>query len=143
MAGHGQTRPEQHQPRPPGTFQARVAMRPQPQPLPNCKTNPPRTSLRSGDTMGLGGGARPKQSQSAARPHQGLTSVSLFFIIFLLCIHRTPFTRGPVRRRTRRTHDATAREGKRLRRTLRWSPLRALNLIIYTSPQPTPGGGHV
>ena len=32
--------------------------------------------------MGLGGGARPQQTQSAARPHQGLTSVSLFFIIF-------------------------------------------------------------
>ena len=53
-------------------------MRPQPQPSHDCKTNPPRTSLRSGDTMGLGGGARPQQTQSAARPHQGLTSVSLF-----------------------------------------------------------------
>ena len=103
-------------------------MRPQPQPSQNCKTGPSRTSLRSGDTMGIGGGARPQQAQSAARPHQGLTSVSPFFI-FLLCIHRTPFTRGSVRRRTCRTHDAAVREGRRLRRTLRWSPLRALNLF--------------
>ena len=31
-------------------------MRPRPQPSHDCKTNPPRTSLRSGDTMGLGRG---------------------------------------------------------------------------------------
>ena len=29
--------------------------------------------------MGIGGGARPRQAQSAAQPHQGLPSVSLFF----------------------------------------------------------------
>ena len=55
------------------------AMRPQPQPLHDCKTSPSRTSLRSGDTMGIGEGARPRQAQSAAQPHQGLPSVSLFF----------------------------------------------------------------
>ena len=108
-------------------FRARVAMRPQPQPLHNCKTSPSRTSLRSGDTMGIGGGARPRQAESADQPHQGLPSVSLFF--FFLFTHRTPFTRGPVWQQTCRTHDATAREGERLRRTLRWSPLRALNLF--------------
>ena len=32
--------------------------------------------------MGLGGGARPQQTQSAAQPHQGLPSVSLFFFSF-------------------------------------------------------------
>ena len=32
--------------------------------------------------MGLGEGARPQQTQSAARPHQGLTSVSLLFLLF-------------------------------------------------------------
>ena len=30
--------------------------------------------------MGIGGGARPRQAQSAAQPHQGLPSVSLFFL---------------------------------------------------------------
>ena len=34
--------------------------------------------------MGLGGGARPQQTQSAARPHQGLTSVSFFFFSLFL-----------------------------------------------------------
>ena len=32
--------------------------------------------------MGIGGGARPQQTQSAARPHQGLPSVSLFLFLF-------------------------------------------------------------
>ena len=32
--------------------------------------------------MGIGGGARPQQTQSAARPHQGLPSVSLFYFSF-------------------------------------------------------------
>ena len=32
--------------------------------------------------MGIGGGARPRQAQSAAQPHQGLPSVSLFFFFF-------------------------------------------------------------
>ena len=99
-------------------------MRPQPQPLHDCKTSPSRTSLRSGDTMGIGGGARPQQTQSAVRPHQGLPSVSLFLSFISLF-----FIQNSVRRRTCRTHDATAREGQRLRRTLRWSPLRALNLL--------------
>ncbi len=99
-------------------------MRPQPQPLQNCKNGPSRTSLRSGDTMGIGGGARPQQTQSAVRPHQGLPSVSLF--LYFICLF---FIQNSVQRRTCRTHDATAREGQRLRRTLRWSPLRALNLL--------------
>ena len=35
--------------------------------------------------MGIGGGARPRQAQSAAQPHQGLPSVSfLFFSFFFL-----------------------------------------------------------
>ena len=29
--------------------------------------------------MGIGGGARPRQAQSAAQPHQGLPSVSSFY----------------------------------------------------------------
>ena len=33
--------------------------------------------------MGIGGGARPRQAQSAAQPHQGLPSVSFFFFSFL------------------------------------------------------------
>ena len=32
--------------------------------------------------MGIGGGARPRQAQSAAQPHQGLPSVSLFLFLF-------------------------------------------------------------
>ena len=32
--------------------------------------------------MGIGGGARPQTAQSAARPHQGLPSVSLFSFLF-------------------------------------------------------------
>ena len=67
-----------------------------------------------------------------AQPHQGLSSVSFFFFFFLFIFtHRTPFVRGPVRQQTCRTHDATAREGERLQRISRWSPLRALNLF-YT-----------
>ena len=57
-------------------------MRPEPQPLQNRKTSTTRTSLRSGDTMGIGGGARPRHAQSAAQPHQGLPRVSLFFSFF-------------------------------------------------------------
>ena len=34
--------------------------------------------------MGIGGGARPRQAQSAAQPHQGLLSVSLFFFSFFI-----------------------------------------------------------
>ena len=49
--------------------------------------------------------------------------VALFIFYFSL------FIQNSVRRRTCRTHDATAREGQRPRRTLRWSPLRALNLL--------------
>ena len=37
--------------------------------------------------MGLGGGARPQQTQSAARPHQELTSVSLFFFLFSFFVY--------------------------------------------------------
>ena len=107
-------------------------MRPQPQPLQNVKTSPSCTPLRSEDTMGMGRGARPQLLQNAAQLHQGLSSVSLFFSFsFLFFTHRTPFVRGPVRQQTCRTHDATAREGERLRRISRWSPLRALNLF-YT-----------
>ena len=32
--------------------------------------------------MGIGGGVRPRQAQSAAQPHQGLPSVSLFLFLF-------------------------------------------------------------
>ena len=74
--------------------------------------------------MGIGGEAQPQQTQSAVRPHQGLPSVSLFLSFISLF-----FIQNPVRRRTCRTHDATARERQRLRRILRWSPLRALNLL--------------
>ena len=74
--------------------------------------------------MGIGGEAQPQQTQSAVRPHQGLPSVSLFLSFISLF-----FIQNSVRRRTCRTHDATAREGQRPRRTLRWSPLRALNLL--------------
>ena len=114
-------------------------MRPQPPPAHDRKNNTPRTSLRFGDTMGTGEGARSQWTQSAVRPHQGLASVPPFF--FLLCVHRTPVTRGPVWRRTCRTHDATAREERRLRRTLRWSQLRALNSIIYTKSAAHPWRG--
>ena len=34
--------------------------------------------------MGIGGGARPRQAQSAAQPHQGLLSVSIFIFILIL-----------------------------------------------------------
>ena len=101
-------------------------MRPQPQPLQNCKTGPSRTSLCSGDSMGIGG-----RGTTTTGPKCGLTTlgapkcVILFFLFFLT--HRTPFTRGPVGQLTGRTHDAIAREGKRPRRTSRWSPLRTLN----------------
>ena len=55
-----------------------------PTPAPaNFKTGPSRTSLRSGDTMGIGEGARPRQAQNAAQPHQGLPSVSFFSFFFL------------------------------------------------------------
>ena len=42
--------------------------------------------------MGLGEGARPRQAQSAAQPHQGLPSVSLFsfFCFFLPTGLRSP-----------------------------------------------------
>ena len=99
-------------------------MRPQPSPAHDRKNNTPRTSLRFGDTMGTGEGARSQWTQSAVRPHQGLPSVLLFLYFISLF-----FIQNSVRRRTCRTHDATAREGQRLRRTLRWSPLRALNLL--------------
>ena len=33
--------------------------------------------------MGIGGGARPRQAQNAARPHQGLPTVSFFFFLLL------------------------------------------------------------
>ena len=52
-----------------------------------------------------------------------------FYLLFFT--HKTPFVRSPVRQQTCRTHDATAREGERLQRISRWSPLRALNLF-YT-----------
>ena len=50
--------------------------------------------------------------------------VALFIFYFSLF-----FLQNSVRRRTCRTHDATAREGQRPRRTLRWFPLRTLNLL--------------
>ena len=31
--------------------------------------------------MGIGGGARPRQAQNAAQPHQGLPIVSFFFFL--------------------------------------------------------------
>ena len=38
--------------------------------------------------MGIGGGARPRQAQSAVQPHQGLPSVSLFlFFLFSTGLH--------------------------------------------------------
>ena len=37
--------------------------------------------------MGIGGGARPQQTQSAARPHQGLPSVSLFLFLFSFFVY--------------------------------------------------------
>ena len=58
-------------------------MRPQPQPLQNSKTSTLRTSLRSGNTMGIGEGARPRQGQNAAQPHQGLPIVSFSFSLLL------------------------------------------------------------
>ena len=39
--------------------------------------------------MGIGGGARPRQAQSAAQPHQGLPSVSSFFFPFFIIILST------------------------------------------------------
>ena len=39
--------------------------------------------------MGIGGGARPRQAQSAAQPHQGLLSVLLFFFSFFYFILST------------------------------------------------------
>ena len=38
--------------------------------------------------MGIWGGARPQQTQTAARPHQGLTSVSLFFLFYFFVYTR-------------------------------------------------------
>jgi hypothetical protein len=39
--------------------------------------------------MGIGGEAQPQQTQSAVRPHQGLPSVSLFYLLFLSFLYRT------------------------------------------------------
>ena len=70
-------------------------MWPQPQPLHNCKTGPSRTSLHSGDTMGIGGAARPRKAQSAAQPHQGLPSVSFYFFFLFSypqdSVHQRPY----------------------------------------------------
>ena len=57
-------------------------MRPQPQPSQNCETSATRTSLRSGDTMGIGEGARPRQAQNAAQPQKGLPMVPFFLFLF-------------------------------------------------------------
>jgi len=118
-------------------------MRPQPSPAHDRNNNTPRTSLRFGDTMGTGEGARSQRTQSAVRPHRGLASVPPFFIFlfFSFYVCRALITRSPVRRRTCRTHDATGREEQRPRRTFRWSPLRALNSIIYTNSTAHPWRG--
>ena len=45
--------------------------------------------------MGIGGGARPRQAQSAGQPHQGLPSVSLLLFSFFFFFHLSTGLRSP------------------------------------------------
>ena len=45
--------------------------------------------------MGIGGGTRPRQAQSAAQPHQGLPSVAIFFFSFFIIFSLSTGLRSP------------------------------------------------
>ena len=89
--------------------------------------------------MGIGGGARPRQAQNAAQPHQGLPIVSFFFFLLLSGLLSQEALSGS------RIAEHTMQQPGKQKAT--WS-VQVVSItssipVLHTIPQPTPGGGHV
>ena len=61
--------------------------------------------------MGIRGGAQLRHAQNAAQPQLGAPYLAVFLLYIYIYTFRTQLFGRPVWQYTRRTHDATAREG--------------------------------
>ena len=88
--------------------------------------------------MGIGGGARPRQAQNAAQPHQGLPIVSFFFFL-LLGLRSKEALFG-----SRITEHTMQQPGKqKATSSVQVVSITSSILVSHIIPQLAPGGGHV
>ena len=89
--------------------------------------------------MGIGGGARPRQAQNAAQPHQGLPIVSFFFFLLLSGLLSQEALSGS------RIAELTMQQPGKQKATssVQVVSITSSILVLHIIPQLAPGGGHV
>ena len=90
--------------------------------------------------MGTGGGARPRQAQNAAQPHQGLPIVSVlsFFLLLSGLLYQEALSGS-------RTAEHTMQQPGKQKATssVQVVSITSSILVSHIIPQLAPGGGHV
>ena len=92
--------------------------------------------------MGAGEGARSQWTQSAARPHQGLPSVSLFFLDFPSFYTQDSVHQRPCPAANLPNSRCNSQGGTKAATNTQVVSITSIKFVLYTIPQPTPGGGH-
>ena len=89
--------------------------------------------------MGIGGGARPRQAQNVAQPHQGLPIVSFFFFLLLSGLLSQEALSGS------RIAEHTMQQPVKQKATSSVQVVSTTSSIhvLHIIPQLTSGGGHV
>ena len=88
--------------------------------------------------MGIGGGARPRQAQKAAQPHQGLSIVSFFFLLLSGLLSQEALSDS-------RIAEPTMQQPGKQKATLSVQVVSITSsiLVLHIIPQLAPGGRHV
>ena len=88
--------------------------------------------------MGIGGGARPRQAQNAAQPHQGLPIVSFFFLLLSGLPSQEALSGSRI------VEHTMQQPGKqKATSSVQVVSITSSILVSHIIPQLAPGGGHV
>ena len=88
--------------------------------------------------MGIGGGARPRQAQNAAQPHQGLPNVSFFFLLLSGLLSQEALSGSRIAEHTMQ------QPGKqKATSSIQVVSITSSILVLHIIMQLAPGGTHV
>ena len=88
--------------------------------------------------MGIGGGARPRQAQNAAQPHQGLPIVSFFFLLLSGLLSQEALSGSRI------AEHMMQQPGKqKATSNVQVISITSSILVLHIIPQLSLGGGHV
>ena len=88
--------------------------------------------------MGIGGGARPRQAQNAAQPHQGLPIVSFFFLLLSGLLSQEALSGSRIAE-----HMIQLPGKQKATSSVQVVFIMSRILVSHIIPQLAPGGGHV